>query len=276
MDYWKGKIAVVTGASSGIGAQLLLDLAKSGLIVIGLARRVDRINDIASKNKSISGKIYGHECDVSKIDSIVKAFKWIEEKFKVVHIIINNAGRSSKGETLDLNVPHEQMKATIDINLTGLVVCTREAFRLMEKHEDLGYIININSIFGHISYTPRYAGINVYHASKYGVTSHTETVRLDLATKGNTRIRVTVRYFLKNFTYESSVKYFTKQSLSPGFTRTEIMEAQGVPKETSDQIYDSSPHILPSDISHAIKFLLELPKHVNISELSIKPTGETL
>lgn len=195
MEYWKGKVAVVTGASAGIGAQVVVDLAKAGVIVIGLARRTDRVKALAADNPSISGQIHAYECDVGSIDSIVKAFKWIEEKFKVIHIIINNAGRSINAETLDLGVSHEQMKTTIDVNLTGLVVCTREAFRLMEKHEELGYIININSVLGHVSYEPRFAGANVYSASKFGVTSHTEAVRLNLAHKGNTRIRVTVSTF---------------------------------------------------------------------------------
>lgn len=209
MEYWKGKIAVVTGASSGIGAQTLLDLAKSGLTVIGLARRVEKINAIAIANPDLSNQIHAHECDVSNIDSIIRAFKWIEDKFHVVHILINNAGRTVKGQTLDLGLSHDQLKATIDTNLTGLVICTREAFRLMEKHEDLCYIININSILGHISYKAEFNETNIYSATKFGVTSHTEYVRLELVHKGNKRVRLTVRITIESFiTVINSVMFF--------------------------------------------------------------------
>jgi NADP-dependent 3-hydroxy acid dehydrogenase YdfG len=90
MDKWKGKIACVTGASVGIGEAIVKDLAKNGIIVIGLARRPEKIEEFAKEVKD--GQIFAYKCDVSDLESVKSAFKWIEEKFGCLHILINNAG----------------------------------------------------------------------------------------------------------------------------------------------------------------------------------------
>lgn len=112
MERWIGKVAVVTGASAGIGAVVSKDLVTAGLIVIGLARRVDRIevNNIqniifsvllvlvlfqalkADLNEDVRDQLHAYKCDVSQEKSIQEAFEWIEKKFGVIHILINNAG----------------------------------------------------------------------------------------------------------------------------------------------------------------------------------------
>lgn len=113
MDYWKHKIAVVTGASSGIGSAITLDLAKHGVTVIGLARRKNLIEQLATDNPNTPGKIYAHTCDVAKTESIVSAFKWIEDTFKTVHILINNAGRYTFGRVIDLELSHDEVRKTV-------------------------------------------------------------------------------------------------------------------------------------------------------------------
>lgn len=192
MEYWKGKIAIVTGSSSRIGASIALSLANAGLQVIGMARRKQRIEELSAQITG-DGKIDAFECDVSHVDSIVAAFKEISEKYGKVHILVNNAGRNVAGLTLDAKIPHAEMLRTIDINLSGLVVCTREAYGLMQRHTDYCYIINMNSVLGHMSPNLQTSIGNVYAATKFGVTAHTETIRLDLAASDDAqRIRVTV------------------------------------------------------------------------------------
>lgn len=191
LDYWKGKIAVVTGASAGIGAQILRDLANAGITVIGLARRIDRIKEIADETNSKN--IYSRECDVSCVKSIEGAFEWIDKTFGKVHIIINNAAAPTKpGETLDPDLPHDEITNAINTNFTGLVICTREAYKLMLKHDEYAYIINMNSVRGHVSPILQMNFTSVYSATKFAVTNHTETIRLDLGAVKNKRIRVTV------------------------------------------------------------------------------------
>lgn len=92
MEKWEGKLAVVTGASAGIGAAILRDLAKVGINVIGLARRVEKVEEIIEELGEVRGKVYAHKCDVSDEESVKSAFKWIEDKFGSFQILVNNAG----------------------------------------------------------------------------------------------------------------------------------------------------------------------------------------
>lgn len=194
MDTWTGKVAVVTGASAGIGAAIALELANNGMHVVGLARRKERVEELAEQVISSTGRIYAYQCDVACIDSIVAAFRWVDRRFGKVHVLVNNAGRTKAGTTLDPRLPHQEILDTINVNLSGLVICTREAYKLIERHDDLAYIININSVLGHISSHPAYSTNNVYSATKHAVTVHTEQIRLDIANSPDAdRIRVTVR-----------------------------------------------------------------------------------
>jgi len=92
MERWSGKVALVTGASSGIGAAITEELAKAGVKVFGLARRVERVEEIKNKLGKVKGDIIPLKGDVSKEEDIVAAFKVIKEKFGTIHILVNNAG----------------------------------------------------------------------------------------------------------------------------------------------------------------------------------------
>lgn len=92
MDKWRNKTAVVTGASAGIGKAILESLVKAGVNVVGLARRSERIEALAKDLERFPGKVYACKCDVSDIESIKSAFKWIEENVGLINILVNNAG----------------------------------------------------------------------------------------------------------------------------------------------------------------------------------------
>lgn len=237
----------MTGASGGIGLQILLDLAEAGLIVVGLARTESKIKEAAEKLGNISGKIYARHCDIADIESIRAAFQWIETELGVVHVIINNAAAATKaGTTLSEDVPHESIVQAINTNLSGMVLCSREAFRLMKKHDDYGYIINMNSVRGHISPMVMMNFTNVYSATKHAVTNHTETIRLDLASEGNKRIRVT--------------------SLSPGLVKSQRQDLIGGGYSGT---YEKFPYLMPKDIADAVKYLLALPPNVNVRDINL-------
>lgn len=93
MEQWSGKVALVTGASAGIGAQISRMLAKSGLKVIPIARRLDKLEELAASIKSeFKAEVYPMSCDVQKEEDILKVFKWAEAKFGGIDVLINNAG----------------------------------------------------------------------------------------------------------------------------------------------------------------------------------------
>lgn len=192
VDKWIGKVAVVTGSSAGIGAAILKDFAKHGITVIGLARRAERVEAIIKELGETKGKAYAYKCDVSDAKSVTEAFKWIESKFGVVNILVNNAGISRNTSILsEGDDAFQKMNEIIDTNVIGLLSCTREAHRLMKKSDDYSLIVNINSILGH-SVPFMQMPVSVYPASKHAVTALTETLRQELVVSGSEKIRVTV------------------------------------------------------------------------------------
>lgn len=92
MEKWKGKVAVITGASAGIGAAIVKDLASNGITVIGLARRPEKIEEMVKDFPETYAKVYSRSCDVTSLESVKDTFEWIESEFKVVNILVNNAG----------------------------------------------------------------------------------------------------------------------------------------------------------------------------------------
>lgn len=194
VDKWVGKVAVVTGSSAGIGAAIFRDFIKAGITVIGLARRVEKVEELISEIGEKKGKAFAYKCDVSDPNSIKETFSWIESKFGVVNILVNNAGVSRNISLLNSSDEATvKMDEIINTNIRGLAQCTREAFRLMEKSSDYGYIININSITGHyVPFVP--LRMCLYPASKHAVTAITETIRHELVFADNKKIRVTVSF----------------------------------------------------------------------------------
>lgn len=92
MDRWVGKVALVTGASAGIGAAIAESLVQHGLKVVGLARRVERVEELKVKLAGAKGQLYPRKGDVSKVEDVEETFKWIQETFGTIHVLVNNAG----------------------------------------------------------------------------------------------------------------------------------------------------------------------------------------
>lgn len=192
MEKWTGKIAVVTGASAGIGSAIVVDLAKAGINVIGLARRAERVEALAEEHKALKGKIHARKCDVSQESDIKATFKWIEETFGGVDILVNNAAKLAYTDILTHDDNSTELCDVIQTNLIGLILCCQEAFRSMSKRDVYGYIININSVSGHMYTTKPEWHENIYPASKHGVTAATEVMRTELAGMKNLKIRISV------------------------------------------------------------------------------------
>ncbi|CAO1333025.1 unnamed protein product [Diamesa tonsa] len=253
MEKWEGKLAVITGASSGIGAAILKDLAKAGVNVVGLARRVEKIQEIINKSEEVTGKMYAYKCDVSDQESVTAAFKWIEDTFGSFQILVNNAGVERNVQILDEgDEAGNKLNEVIKTNFTGLVHCTREGFRLIKKSDDYGFIININSILGHINPFMRFS-MNMYPATKYAVRATSEVIRQELICMNNTKIRVS--------------------NISPGAVKTDIGVAAGFSKPTEGH-FDDIPHLKDFNVSQSVLYLLSTPYNVNVTELTVRPVGE--
>lgn len=149
MDRWAGKTAVVTGASSGIGAAIVIDLVKAGVNVVGLARRKERIDALRDNlPASATGILYAIKCDLTQEPDIKNAFNWIEQQLGGTDILINNAGIIKTMNLFDAENT-DNLRETIDTNVLGVVLCSREAFHSMQKRNVNGHIIHINSCAGH-------------------------------------------------------------------------------------------------------------------------------
>lgn len=193
MDRWIGKVAVVTGASAGIGAAIVVDLVNAGMIVVGLARRKERVEELRSKISSdAKGSLYSIKCDVSNEEEILAAFSWIETKLGGVYVLINNAGIIRTCNLVDRGNTQD-IRDILNTNVLGVVMCTREAFQSMKRRNVAGHVVMINSVSGH--YVPYFVGtrdsLNIYQPSKHALTAMIEVLRQEFQSQG-TQIKITV------------------------------------------------------------------------------------
>lgn len=192
MERWIGKVAVVTGASSGIGAAIAVDLVRAGLIVVGLARRQARVEALREKLAGAPGVLHSRTCDVCVEADINETFAWIEANLGPVDILVNNAGTARQTSLIEPNNSVAILEV-LNTNVMGVVLCTREAFQSMKRHNVAGHIVIINSILGHmVPYLVGQTGSrNIYPPSKYAVTAMTEVLRQEFQAEG-TKVKISV------------------------------------------------------------------------------------
>lgn len=154
---------------------------------MGLARRIDRIEERAKSLSGKKGKLYGVKVDITKEKDILDAFKWIEQNLGPVHILVNNAGCAPESTLVDGET--EKWKRVLDTNVLGLCIATREAIKIMRANDINGHIIHINSTLGHVVLPV--PNVNLYPASKFAVTALTETLRQELNSL-QSKIKITV------------------------------------------------------------------------------------
>ncbi|XP_053941310.1 dehydrogenase/reductase SDR family member 11 isoform X2 [Cuculus canorus] len=189
MERWTGRVALVTGASVGIGAAVARALVQHGMKVVGCARSVDKIEKLAAECQSAGypGTLIPYKCDLSNEEEILSMFSAIKTLHQGVDVCINNAGLA-RPEPL-LSGKTEGWRTMIDVNVMAVSICTREAYQSMkERNIDDGHIININSMNGH-SVVPQ-SVVHFYSATKYAVTALTEGLRQELR-EAKTHIRAT-------------------------------------------------------------------------------------
>jgi NAD(P)-dependent dehydrogenase (short-subunit alcohol dehydrogenase family) len=170
-----GRIAVVTGAGSGIGRAVAIALRKEGYSVTLAGRRADRLTETAKAAASHDGQALVVPTDVADPESVRMLFAKTEESFGRLDLLFNNAGIGAPGLPLE-ELSLEQWRSVVDTNLTGVFLCTQHAFRLMKRQNPRGgRIINNGSISAH---APR-PNSAPYTATKHAVTGLTKSTSLD-------------------------------------------------------------------------------------------------
>jgi NAD(P)-dependent dehydrogenase (short-subunit alcohol dehydrogenase family) len=171
----QSKVALVTGAGSGVGKATALELMRQNFAVVLAGRRVEPIEAVAAQGKAAGGTSLAIRADVADAASVGALFATIKQTFGRLDVLFNNAGVNAPGVNLeDLTV--EQWKSVVDVNLTGVFLCTQAAFRLMKEQTPRGgRIINNGSIS---AYAPR-PNSAPYTATKHGVSGLTRATALD-------------------------------------------------------------------------------------------------
>jgi NADP-dependent 3-hydroxy acid dehydrogenase YdfG len=235
-----GRVAVVTGASSGIGAATARALAADGYRVALLARRLDRISSLADDLGNGSIAI---EADVTNRDSIVAAADRVRQELGTADVLINNAGVMLLGPfDSDQRDDYRQM---IEVNLLGAITTT-EVF-LDQVKDGGGDLINISSVAGR---TAR-AGNGVYAATKWGINGWSESLRQELLPD----VRVTL--------------------VEPGVVATELPNhiTHADTKHGVQQLYDNA-EVTADDVAEIIAFILSRPRRLAINEILLRPAGQ--
>jgi len=170
----KNKTVVISGASSGIGKATALEFAKKGANVVLAARRIEKLKDIEKEIRSFNKNCISVKTDITNPDEVTKLFKIATDKFNNIDVLINNAGKGLKAKLVDID--YKDWQSTINVNLNGVFLCTREAARLMIKKNTKGHIITVSSLAG-IFNIPGYSG---YCCSKHAVNSFNSSIKWEL------------------------------------------------------------------------------------------------
>lgn len=192
MERWQNRVAVITGASSGIGAACAKLLLTAGLQVVGLARRSERLEQLRqSLPADQRQRFHQRACDVSAEGQVSSAFEWIEQQLGGIDVLINNAGIVRDGQLLDM--PTQEIGEIMQTNLMGAIYCTQLAARSMRRRQVAGHLFFINSTAGVAGYNPGPVdpSLNAYTPSKFALTAVSEICRQELITQ-KLKIKTTV------------------------------------------------------------------------------------
>jgi NAD(P)-dependent dehydrogenase (short-subunit alcohol dehydrogenase family) len=174
----KGRVALVTGASSGLGTQFAKALADNGAAVALVARRADRLSEVKKAIEAAGGRAIAVEADVTDRAAMTRAFDAAEKAFGTVTILVNNAGIAHGGRAVDM--PAEEWRKVLSTNLDAVFFWAQEAARRMLAAKKPGAIVNVASVLG-LSVAK---GAVAYAAAKAGVIQLTKALSLELAFKG--------------------------------------------------------------------------------------------
>jgi NADP-dependent 3-hydroxy acid dehydrogenase YdfG len=246
-----GRVALVTGASSGIGEATALALAQEGAAVALAARRADRVEALAERIRGDDGVALALSTDVTEQAQAIDAVERTVAKLGRLDTLVNNAGVMLLGPMVD--APIEEWERMVHINLLGLLYCSHAALpHLLRAAEDgpqgVADLVNISSVAGRVAR----GGSGVYNATKYGVGALSESLRQEVTGR---HVRVSI--------------------VEPGAVATELTSHNR--PEIREQIgrrFSDVERLQATDIADAITYIVTRPRHVAVNELLIRPTEQ--
>ncbi|KSV63330.1 SDR family oxidoreductase [Sinorhizobium sp. Sb3] len=242
-----GKVALVTGASSGIGAATALALAGAGVKVGIAARRTDRLEELKAEITEKGGEALVIEMDVVDPASVEAGVKKLIDAYGAIDILFNNAGLMPLSD-IDQFKTAEWLRM-VDVNVKGLLNTTAAVLPQMIKQHS-GHIFNTSSIAGR----KVFKGLSVYCATKHAVTAFSDGLRMEVGQKHN--IRVTC--------------------IQPGAVATELYDQitdQGY-RQQMDDLAQQMTFLQSADVADTIVFAAQAPAHVNVAELFVLPVEQ--
>ncbi|MEM9678944.1 MAG: SDR family NAD(P)-dependent oxidoreductase [Bacteroidota bacterium] len=238
------KIALITGATSGIGRATAYEFAKQGISLILCGRREERLKAIESELSEIT-RVTTLNFDVRDKEKVLRAIDSLPEEFKAIDILINNAGNAHGLDPIESG-SLEDWDAMMDINVKGLLYVSKAVIPGMTERKS-GHIINIGSSAGKEVYPKG----NVYCASKHAVLAITEGMRIDLNPYG---IKVS--------------------AINPGLVETEFSQVRFKGDSKADSLYKGYKALQAEDIAEIIYFTVSRPAHVNLADILVFPTAQ--
>jgi NADP-dependent 3-hydroxy acid dehydrogenase YdfG len=241
----EGKVALVTGASSGIGEATAIALSAEGAAVVIAARRTDRLEALKNKLEGDGARVLAVELDVTQEPSAIAAVEQTVAQLGRLDIVINNAGVMLLGPIVDADT--EDWRRMINTNVLGLMYVTHAALPHLLK--DGGDLVQVSSVAGRQARL----GSGAYNASKWGVNAFSESLRQEVTTRG---VRVTL--------------------VEPGAVATELQSHithPGAKAALERRLAEMRP-LQATDIAGAVLYAVTQPQHVSINEILIRPTDQ--
>jgi NADP-dependent 3-hydroxy acid dehydrogenase YdfG len=238
------KIALITGATSGIGRATAQEFAKHGIKLVLCGRRQQRLDDL-KELLSKKTEVHTLNFDVRDRDKVLEAIASLPDDFKKIDILINNAGNAHGLDPIERG-NLDDWDAMLDINVKGLLYVSKAVIPGMTERQS-GHIINIGSSAGKEVYPKG----NVYCASKHAVLAITEGMRIDLNPYG---IKVS--------------------AINPGLVETEFSKVRFKGGKEADSVYSGYKALQAEDIAEIIYFTITRPAHVNLADVLVFPTAQ--
>ncbi len=242
----EGRVALVTGASSGIGEATAEALARGGAKVVVAARRREKLDALVSRIAAAGGEAFALTADVSTPEAAAEMVQGAEAHYGRLDILVNNAGVMYLEPTAEADLG--RWRHMLELNVLGLIAASQAALAGMRARRD-GHLVNIASTAGRVA-NPNSAG---YSATKFGVVGFSEALRKELV---KDRVRVTV--------------------IEPGVVETELRDhvAHEEARKGIDQFAASLRQLKSEDVANAILFAVTQPPHVCINEILMRPTDQ--